>query len=204
MPNSARSQVCRLQTQCGWTGRGWSGPAGAQASQQVCTHPALHTTPAQRPCTPALYTQPSPAHPPCTRSAQQPCTPNLVLHTQLCTPNPVLHTQLCTPTLHTQPSIPNPAHQTSRLLCTPDISCRRWYPKRRPRGAPTALSTTTGHSPRKGPDPGGPRAVTGQPPHPSPYRCSGLGGGQGGVLGIQPSPPNQISTRLCPHQGPAQ
>lgn len=123
MPNSARSQVCRLQTQHGWTGRGRSGPAGAQASQQVCTHPALHTNPAQKPCTPVLHTQPSPAHP---ALPTQPCTP--ALPTQPCTLSPVHQT------LNTRS-----AHQTSSLLCTPDISSRRWYPKRRPRGHPTAL-----------------------------------------------------------------
>ena len=173
----------------------------------------LHTpSPAHQPCTKALHS--SPVHPAqsCTpSSAHRPGTPGL--HTSLehqpCTPaQPCKPAQSCTPAPPTQPCILSPvhhilntrsAHQTSHLLCTPDISSRRWYPKRRPRDHPPILSNTTGHSPRKAPDPGGPRAVTGQPPHPSTRRCSGLGGGQGGVLGIWPSPPNQISTRLCPH-----
>lgn len=300
MPTSARSQVCRLQTQHGGTGRGRGGPAGGAGltaglhtpspAHQPCTkalhsspvHPAhsctpssaygpctpgLHTSPVYQPCTPAQPCKPaqsctpSSAHGPCSKalhtspvhpawsctpsSAHGPCTPGG--HTspvhpaqpckpaQSCTPAPP--TQPCTPSsahrpgtpgLHTslehQPSPINQpssahqlcplspvhhilntksAHQISHLLCTPDISSRRWYPERRPRDHPPILSTTTGHSPRKAPDPGGPRAVTGQPPHPSPCRCSGLGGGQGGVLGIRPSPPNQISTRLHPHQGQA-
>ena len=185
----------------------------AQYTQPSPAHPALHTDPAHQVCTPALNTslvhqpspvnQPSPAHPALhTDPAHGPCTP-----AQPCKP-----AQSCTPAPPTQPCILSPvhhilntrsAHQTSHLLCTPDISSRRWYPKRRPRDHPPTLSNTTGHSPRKAPDPGGPRAVTGQTPHPSPCRCSGLGGGQGGVLGIWPSPPNQISTRLCPHQGQA-
>ena len=143
MPNSARSQVCRLQTQHGWTGRGRSGPAGAQASQQVCTHqpctptllkspahqsctpgPVLHTqicTPTlHQVCTPALYTQLSPAHPALhTHPAHQLCPPSPAL--QPCTPSPVLHTQLCTPTLHqvctpalyTQPSFAHTALHTN-------------------------------------------------------------------------------------------
>ena len=180
MPNSARSQVCRLQTQHGWTGRGRSGPAGGTGLTAGLHTPALHTNPAQKPCTPILHTRPSPAHPdlhthlapglhtspvhptqsctpssahpPCTRSAHQPCIPNPVLHTQLCTPtlhtSSVQPTQSCTPALPTQPCTLSPvhqtlntrsAHQTSSLLCTPDISSRRWYPKRRPRGHPTAL-----------------------------------------------------------------
>ena len=157
MPNSARSQVCRLQTQHGWTGRGRSGPAGGTGLTA-----GLHTpSPAHQPCSKALHTSPahpaqsctpSSAHPPCTRSAHQPCTPTPVLHTQLCTPtlhtSSVQPTQSCTPALPTQPCTLSPvhqtlntrsAHQTSSLLCTPDISSRRWYPKRRPRGHPTAL-----------------------------------------------------------------
>lgn len=178
---------------------------------------SAHTSPAHDPCPKALHTSPVYPAQSCTPTMHQVCTTALytqpsfahtALHTQPSPAYPALHThpahQLCPLSPVYQTLNTRSAHQTSRLLCTPDISCRRWYPKRRPRGDPTALSTTTGHSPRKGPDPGGPRAVTGQPPHPSPYRCSGLGGGQGGVLGIQPSPPNQISTRLCPHQGPAQ
>ena len=132
MPNSARSQVCRLQTQHGWTGRGRSGPAGGTGltaglhtpspAHQPCSK-ALHTSPAHpaQSCTPssahpALHTHP--AHQLCPPSpALQPCTPSPVLHTQLCTLT--LH-QVCTPALYTQPNFAhtalhtNPAHQ----LCT--------------------------------------------------------------------------------------
>ena len=103
MPNSARSQVCRLQTQHGWTGRGRSGPAGAQASQQVCTH---------QPCTPTLLK--SPAH--------QSCTPGPVLHTQICTPT--LH-QVCTPALYTQLS---PAHPALHTHPAPGLHTSPVYP----------------------------------------------------------------------------
>ena len=126
MPNSARSQVCRLQTQHGWTGRGRSGPAGAQASQQVCTHPALHTNPAQKPCTPVLHTQPSPAHPalptqPCTPALPtQPCTP--ALYTQPSPTHPALHTHPA-PGLHTSPVYPTQfcTHSSAHQPCTPAL-----------------------------------------------------------------------------------
>lgn len=202
MPNSARSQVCRSRAQVDWTGRGWKRPCRGTGLTAGLHTPALHH-PAHQPWHPA-----SPATPTMHQVTQQPCTPNLVLHTQLCTP-----TQSCIPssasTLHTSSAL-SPAH--SATYANPGIPGLHTRPHacsahqtflagdgilRGGLGDPTALSTTTGHSPRKGPDPGGPRLSQASPLTP-PHTDAQPGWWTGRVHGISPLSSQSESQQALP------